>query len=59
MTMTKKKTQRWIKVKGIPLSEEEYEAFVDYLNRFRIQKFTRQDVIDWLEHYYSERALDE
>jgi hypothetical protein len=35
-------------VKGIRMSEKEYRAFVDYLNNFRIQEFTKSDVEEWL-----------
>jgi len=42
---------RFSVVKGIRMSVKEYRAFVDYLNDFRIQKFTKRDVEEWLRFH--------
>jgi hypothetical protein len=44
-------------VKGIRMSAKEYRAFVQYLNDFRIQEFTKSDVEEWLRFHACSRAL--
>lgn len=44
------------KVKDIDLSDDEYYAFVEYLNENDIQEFTRDDVSNFLQYYHTEYA---
>ena len=47
-----------VTVKGIKMSNKEYRAFVDYLNRNRVQHFTRSDVERFLNFYHDEMLGD-
>lgn len=49
----RKEQYQGVRVKGILLSPEEYKEFVQYLNERRVQKFTKQDLSNWLESKYS------
>jgi len=51
----KGKPTKEYKVKGITMSQEEYEAFVNYLNEYAVQSFSKQDVSDFLEHFSRNR----
>jgi len=52
-----KKDEEAIKVKGIELDKKEYQAFVQYLNDFKVNEFTQEDVINFLSFYYEGYGL--
>ena len=52
--MAKRTTGGKHKVKGIVMTDQEYRAFVAYLNRFKAQSFTKADVTTFLEAYDTE-----
>ena len=53
MAVAKKATRKH-KVKGITMTDQEYKAFVAYLNRFKVQSFTKTDVAVFLRAYDTE-----
>jgi len=52
-----KQDEEAIKVKGIELDKKEYQAFVQYLNDFKVNEFTQEDVINFLSFYYEGYGL--
>lgn len=41
------------KVKGIVMSASEFNALIAYLNRNRVQRYTKSNVSDFLEAYHT------
>ena len=54
MNIAKRKVAKKHKVRGIVMTDQEYRAFVAYLNRFKAQSFTKADVTTFLEAYDTE-----
>lgn len=46
-----------VKVKGITMTNPEYEAFVKYLNRIKAESFRKQDVLEFLEAYHTDSSF--
>ena len=49
--MVKAKKCKGVKVKGICMTKKEYKHFVENLNRYDVQKFTREDVEEFLVYH--------
>ena len=49
--------KRDYKVKGVTMTAGEFNAFVNYLNHNRVQRYTKQDVSNFLESYHTVSAF--